>query len=244
MSLDIRSRRAEGWNIFEHGARDALLSFDIFEVAIAEQWGGSRSREKFDKIVDDLLMNCKEQWDLSNDLHVDTLDVYLIECLESDFNINFDEETDSDRVVTVCSLAIQDLYRKCASFNFEEARTLIDGLREVARRRNGGAPRPRIESISDDEDNEEDNDEDVVRQQRDESMVVESNTRRSGEASGTSERARVIDSDGWETIPVRKGGRGGGGGGGGGSGSSGGNGGGGINNGKSDGRMEDETEPR
>jgi len=202
VKLDLRSKRSEGWAIFERGARDALLYFDIFETAVTEQWGGSRSRDKFDRIVDDLVMNCREQWDLSNDLHVDTLDVFLIECLETDFGVDFDEETESDRIITICSLAIQDLYRKCASFNFEEARTLLDGLAAVARRRQGLAPRPRVDSSSDDEDDDEEDGGMVeTREAGDES-------RRSGAAGGGG--GRVVDSDGWETVPVRKGGRGGG----------------------------------
>ena len=201
--MDLRSKRSEGWSIFERGARDALLFFDIFETAVTEQWGGPRSRDKFDRIVDDLVMNCREQWDLSNDLHVDTLDVFLIECLESDFGVDFDEETESDRIVTICSLAIQDLYRKCASFNFEEARTLLDGLAAAARRRQGLAPRPRVDSSSDDEDDDDEGGGMV------ETHGAGDESRRSGGGGGGG-GGRVVDSDGWETVPVRKGGRGGG----------------------------------
>ena len=202
--MDLRSKRSEGWSIFERGARDALLFFDIFETAVTEQWGGPRSRDKFDRIVDDLVMNCREQWDLSNDLHVDTLDVFLIECLESDFGVDFDEETESDRIVTICSLAIQDLYRKCASFNFEEARTLLDGLAAAARRRQGLAPRPRVDSSSDDEDDDDEGGGMV------ETHGAGDESRRSGGGGGGGGGGRVVDSDGWETVPVRKGGRGGG----------------------------------
>lgn len=201
--MDLRSKRSEGWSIFERGARDALLFFDIFETAVTEQWGGPRSRDKFDRIVDDLVMNCREQWDLSNDLHVDTLDVFLIECLETDFGVDFDEETESDRIVTICSLAIQDLYRKCASFNFEEARTLLDGLAAAARRRQGLAPRPRVDSSSDDEDDDDEGGGMV------ETHGAGDESRRSGGGGGGG-GGRVVDSDGWETVPVRKGGRGGG----------------------------------
>ena len=208
--MDLRSKRSEGWALFERGARDALLYFDLFETAVIEQWGGPRSRDKFDRIVDDLVMNCREQWDLSNDLHVDTLDVFLIECLETDFGVDFDEETESDRIVTICSLAIQDLYRKCASFKFEEARALIDGLAAVARRRQGLAPRPRVDSSSDDDDDDNDN---VEGEERGELMShgAGDDSRRSGGGGGGGGSGRIVDSDGWETVPIRKGGRGGGG---------------------------------
>lgn len=43
------------------------------------QWGGRSSRSKFEHIVDDLVTNCEDQWREGNDLHLDTLDVYLIE---------------------------------------------------------------------------------------------------------------------------------------------------------------------
>jgi hypothetical protein len=144
-------------------------------------------------------------------LHVDTLDVFLIECLETDFGVDFDEETESDRIVTICSLAIQDLYRKCASFNFEEARALIDGLAAVARRRQGLAPRPRVDSSSDDDD-DDDNDNDEG-EERGELMShgAGDDSRRSGGGGGGGGSGRIVDSDGWETVPIRKGGRGGGG---------------------------------
>ena len=43
------------------------------------QWGGRKSRDKYEHILEDLYMNAQEQWREGNDLHVDTLDVYLIE---------------------------------------------------------------------------------------------------------------------------------------------------------------------
>ena len=36
--MDLRSKRSEGWALFERGARDALLYFDLFETEIANQF--------------------------------------------------------------------------------------------------------------------------------------------------------------------------------------------------------------
>ena len=66
--------------------QDALylrLIFFIVTGALARaprvQWGGRRSRQKFDHIVADLVKNAREQWSEGNDLHIDTLDVYFME---------------------------------------------------------------------------------------------------------------------------------------------------------------------
>ena len=44
-----------------------------------QEWGGRSSRAKYEHILADLLLNCEEQWREGNDLHLDTLDVYLLE---------------------------------------------------------------------------------------------------------------------------------------------------------------------
>ncbi len=69
----------------------------------AEEWGGRGSRRKLDHILSDLLTNCDDQWKARNDLHVDTLDVYLLECLENDFGVEFE----NDEEVTVVSRLLQ-----------------------------------------------------------------------------------------------------------------------------------------
>jgi hypothetical protein len=91
----------------------------------AAQWGGPSSRAKFDSLLSDLLMNCREQWDDGRDVHVDTLDVFLLEALTDDFGVDFED----DRIVTEASVVLQDLYRKCAGGQLAEAREVLDGLR-------------------------------------------------------------------------------------------------------------------
>lgn len=86
-------RPRDGWALFADGARYLLEKWELLATAVVEEWGGKGSKAKFDRIVDDLLMNCEEQWRDGHDLHVDTLDVYLLECLEADFNIDFEDDT-------------------------------------------------------------------------------------------------------------------------------------------------------
>ena len=67
-----------------HTARCRLLwlcgcVFSVGPRRTFSQWGGRRSRSKFEHIVEDLRNNCHEQWKEAHDLHIDTLDVYLIE---------------------------------------------------------------------------------------------------------------------------------------------------------------------
>jgi hypothetical protein len=77
-------------------------------------------------MVDDLMMNLDEQWREGADVHEDTLDVYLIECLEQYFGVDF--EDGADAMVTEVSLLLQDLYRKCASGDLAQARALVASL--------------------------------------------------------------------------------------------------------------------
>ncbi len=67
------------WALFEAAAREILDKWDLLRTAVIEEWGGRSSRSKYDTIVDDLLMNVEEQWKAGHDLHLDTLDVYLLE---------------------------------------------------------------------------------------------------------------------------------------------------------------------
>ena len=83
----------DGWTLVVDGSRYLLEKWELLATAVAEEWGGKGSKAKFDRIVADLLMNCEEQWRDGNDLHVDTLDVYLLECLEADFNVDFEDDT-------------------------------------------------------------------------------------------------------------------------------------------------------
>lgn len=72
-------RPKEGWALFAEGARFVLSKWELLHTAVAEEWGGHASRAKFDHIVDDLLLNCEDQWREGHDLHLDTLDEYLVE---------------------------------------------------------------------------------------------------------------------------------------------------------------------
>jgi len=72
-------RPRDGWLLFADGAKYLLEKWELLHTAVVEEWGGKGSRAKFDRIVDDLLMNCEEQWRDGHDLHIDTLDVYLLE---------------------------------------------------------------------------------------------------------------------------------------------------------------------
>jgi len=67
-------------NCAEHTLDRVLRLDDRFAV----QWGGHGSRVKYEHIVDDLLLNAEEQWRAGHDLHVDTLDVYLLEVRRSE----------------------------------------------------------------------------------------------------------------------------------------------------------------
>lgn len=82
----------EGWELFAKGATHLLTVWDLLHTAVFEEWAGHGSRAKLDHIISDLVSNCEEQWRARHDLHVDTLDVYLLECL-GDFNIEFEDDT-------------------------------------------------------------------------------------------------------------------------------------------------------
>jgi hypothetical protein len=132
----------------------------------------------------------EDQWREGNDLHADTLDVYFLECLEGDFNIDFEDDTG----VTALSTVLQDLYRKCAAGNREGVAALLaslDGRSDF----NPDSSRPARGPESDDD--EEESGEDGGGE---------------GEGAGgggeqVSRRAHVVDEDGWETMPTKPAGR-------------------------------------
>ena len=73
------TRPKEGWQLFVEGSKFILEKWELLHTAVVEEWGGHSSKSKFENIVNDLIKNCEEQWRDGNDLHIDTLDVYLIE---------------------------------------------------------------------------------------------------------------------------------------------------------------------
>ena len=129
-------RSGEGWNLFSEATQVVLARWDLTRTALAERWGGVKSQAKYNLMVDDLMMNLDEQWREGNDVHEDTLDVYLLECLDSYFNVDF--EGGDDSVVTEVSLIIQDLYRKCAAGELAQARAVIASLEAMPSMRKGG----------------------------------------------------------------------------------------------------------
>lgn len=64
----------------------------------------------------------RDQWDLGNDIHIDTLDVFFLEVLESDFNFEYEED---DSEVTHFGMLIKDLYKMSMNQEFDAVRQLI-----------------------------------------------------------------------------------------------------------------------
>jgi hypothetical protein len=185
------ARSAAGWAYLQPCVREAFRHWDLTRTAVAEQWGGPKSREKLDHIVDDLLMNLKDQWDAGNDVHTDSVDVYLLECLEQDFGIDFED----DSVVTEVSVLVQDVYRKCVAGQLGEAEALMDALEARARaaERSGG----RRTAGSDDDDDDEDDEDGSGNEDGGAGTGVGA-----GSSGAPPRRERVVDEEGWETVVV------------------------------------------
>ncbi len=208
MPAEVLPRRSgEGWNLFSEASQVVLSRWDLTRTALAESWGGPKTREKYNRMVDDLMANCDEQWREGNDLHEDTLDVFLLECLEQDFNVDF--EGGDDSVVTEVSLIIQSLYRRCASGDLGKAREIIASLEKMPSMNQGGV-RPAGDDSSSDGSGEEGGEE--------EGGGEEMGGAAGGGGGGGRGPRRVVDEEGWETVAPKKGGKKGGGGGGGGGG--------------------------
>lgn len=72
-----------------------MRGWEVMRTALDEEWGGPRSRDKFEHILDDMWLNVGERW--SGDgpaLHLDDIGDYIETCLGTDFNC----EIDSDEV--------------------------------------------------------------------------------------------------------------------------------------------------
>lgn len=118
----------------------------------------------------------------------------LLLLLQSDFNVDFEDDTG----VTALSLLIQDLYRKCAGGQLEDAHALLAGLDKRPDFNPDASRRKAGDDSSDDEDDDEEGE--------GEGGAAGAGAG-AGAGSGASRRARVVDEDGWETVPSR--GRGG-----------------------------------
>lgn len=178
-------RSKAGWAAFEDGIHTILTRWDLLKSAVLEEWGGPASKDKAVRITSDLLMNIVEQWRDGNDLHEDTLDDYFITCLESDFNVDFEDDT----CITQVSLVIQDFYRKCADGDLSAARDLIASLDSHAQL--SGKTLPHAEE-------EEEGDEGVEEESDEETPAAAA-------ASSARGPRHVVDEDGWETVvPVSK----------------------------------------
>ena len=182
----------EGWELFTKGCAHLLNVWDLLHTAVVEEWGGHGSRAKLDHIIADLINNCEEQWRVRHDLHIDTLDVYFLECLEGDFNIEFED----DEEVSVVSTMIQRLYRECAAGDLDAARVWLQAIAAPEATR-----KQRVTAGDDDDDDGDESDEDGAG----ESAAVggAAGTAASGGHAGRQPR-RVIDEDGWETVVAPK----------------------------------------
>ena len=144
---------------------------------------------KFHRIVADLVANSEEQWNAGCDLHLDTLDVYLLDCLEGDFNVEFED----DRVVTAVSVLLQTLYRDCAAGDLESGRRLLSGLTARAQVRVAGEVAGGGSVSGSEEEGE-----------------GEGGAAPPAPPEKPAAPRRVVDAEGWETIVVKpkKGGKG------------------------------------
>lgn len=203
-------RSGEGWNTFSEATQIVLSKWDLTRTAVAERWGGLKSKDKYNHMVDDLMLNLSEQWKDGNDVHEDTLDVYFLECLEAYFNVDF--EGGDDSIVTEVSLIIQDLYRKCAAGHLAKARDVIASLDAMPSMRKGGvrATGGGVGEGGGEEDEEDDEDEDEFDEEVEGGdMLEEGGKGGGGGGSGggsSNRRGTAVDEDGWETVLPKKGG--------------------------------------
>jgi hypothetical protein len=180
----------DGWELFVNGCTHILESWDLLHTAVVEEWGGRGSKAKLDHIISDLVLNSEEQWRHRHDLHVDTLDVYLLECLEGDFGVEFE----NDEEVTAVSELIQKLYRECAEGELDAARSWLRALAKPEASRSKRV----TGAAGDDEDSCSESEEDGV---------CSSPAPLAGGSVAPSRPKHVVDEDGWETVvaPRKKG---------------------------------------
>jgi len=189
--------------MFSEATQFVLARWDLTRTAVAERWGGVKSLDKYNHMISDLMLNLEEQWKDGNDIHEDSLDVYFLECLESYFNVDF--ENGDDSVVTEVSLIIQDLYRKCAAGELGKTRELVASLDTMPSMRKGGVRPAEDDEDADDEDGE-DEEEEEEGEGGEGGEGGETEVMKEEKESGVSRRGTVMGEDGWETVVPKKGG--------------------------------------
>lgn len=204
MPFEIQAKRSkEGWELLSDSIKVVLTKWNTLATAVDQevrifilmlhlrqwnsdffkcilQWGGKNSLHKYNELVEDLLANLKEQWNLGNDIHIDTLDVFFLEALESDFNFEYEED---DSEVTHFGMLIKDLYKKSMNQEFDAVHQIVSTLEK-----HPAITSQRVQDSDDESDEGSDEEE--------ETEPVPAPPKKD---------KPVADAEGWFTVPTKKG---------------------------------------
>jgi len=82
--------------MFVDSVHHVLGRWRTLQDAVTEEWGGPSSRSKHDRLVDDVVHNCRSLWEHRKDLPWESIDVFLDEVMLSDFNADIEDNSTAD----------------------------------------------------------------------------------------------------------------------------------------------------
>jgi hypothetical protein len=199
----------EGWEAFEECVFHVMGRWPTLEDALTEQWGGASSAAKHERLLRDVVLNCRDLWRARKSLHWESIDTFVFEVMLNDFNVEvLDRSIEAvsallvflgvlSECVVQLSRDLSKRYKLCSEGRYEEVLKQVDEEMEkdIAAKRGAGPRAARVDKEDDDDDDddeeegEEDNDDD------DDGADEE-------KEGGTSTRGprTVTDDDGWTTV--------------------------------------------
>ena len=104
MSHGPPSPAGPAWAAFVESVTVVVRRWDVVATALDEEWGGPRSADKFEHMMDDMWLNLGERWGGGGPgLHLDDIGDYIETCLGTDFNCEIDPDEVDKVGVCVCA---------------------------------------------------------------------------------------------------------------------------------------------
>lgn len=90
------TRDPDAWHVFVDSVYHVFGRWPTLQDAVRESWGGPSSQDKYDRLVEDVVENCRELWVRRKDLPWESIDVFVDEVMLSDFNADLEDNSTAD----------------------------------------------------------------------------------------------------------------------------------------------------
>ncbi|KAA0153845.1 hypothetical protein FNF29_02834 [Cafeteria roenbergensis] len=130
------TRDPDAWHVFVDSVYHVFGRWPTLQDAVRESWGGPSSQDKYDRLVEDVVENCRELWVRRKDLPWESIDVFVDEVMLSDFNADLEDNSTAD-----LGKDLQRRFRMCADGEAAAAEDLM--RKEQEQQAAAAKPKPR-----------------------------------------------------------------------------------------------------